>query len=371
MMDILLIAQYGKSGGTRTYFKQLMEYLFLNRYKVVIAIDKKDYDDEIKELIAKYNFATTFINSKKVTLFDKKAINNIITMIKELFIVIKLKIKFRFRLLLISSGSHSYFISSFLLPIRLCFVLHTIPDRKENKLLRFILDKFIKSNKRMITVSNAAKSETEKCMLNIVDCPNIEVISNYYPDEDMDKERNINKDKVNVLTLGHVINYKNPYFCIEVAKKLYELDLDINFIWAGDGSELEVCKNKVKELGINNIQFIGHENDVQILYNNADIYFQCSLRESQGISILGAMANSLPCVGTNVGGIPEIILHNVNGFIVDKEDVNSAVKYISQLARDKKLRDIMGEKSLNIYKSNNSKEKWIERMDKLLKKYSV
>jgi glycosyltransferase involved in cell wall biosynthesis len=282
-----------------------------------------------------------------------------------MLIIIKLKIKLKFDLLVVSSGSHSYFLSSFFLPINLIFVLHTIPEKREMKPLRLLLQRTINNKKKIVTVSNASKKMIEQNLLNGNYNENVMVIGNYY---ELENQLNISKkfdNKVTVLTLGHVIDYKNPKFFIDVAKKINNIDKNIEFIWAGEGPLLESCIKIVNKNKLKNVKFIGYVKDVESLYNMADIYMQCSLRESQSISILGAMSNSIACIGTNIGGIPEGIRQNENGYIFDISDVDSAVNYIEKLAGNKELRINMGKKSKELYDLYHCREVWINKMNKL------
>lgn len=367
MKKILLIPEYGKNGGTRTYFIQLMEFYYLQKFHVTIALSESDYDDEIKNLVDKYNFNIIFISTKKVSITKSKNFNNIFSMIKQLLIIFKLKFKIKFDLLVVSTGSHSYFISSFFLPIKSIFVLHTIPERKENKILRFFLQKSLSYNKNIVTVSKASKNNIEEKLLMGTENKNVKIIGNYYSMKNIVIDNQGKKDKIIVLTLGHVVKYKNPNFCIEVAYKIHKVNKNIEFIWAGEGTELDNCNKKIIELGINNIKFIGYVSDVQSLYNTASIYVQCSLLESQSISILGAMANAIPCIGTNVGGIPECIRDNENGYIVDKTDVDAAVNYINILANNIEMRKKMGNKSKELYDLYHDEKVWYDNMDILYK----
>ena len=63
-----------------------------------------------------------------------------------------------------------------------------------------------------------------------------------------------------------------------------------------------------------NIKYLGTQNDVRPILSIADIFVLPSLHEGLSIAIIEAMAMNLPIVATNVGGIPEVIENNYNGF---------------------------------------------------------
>ena len=66
-----------------------------------------------------------------------------------------------------------------------------------------------------------------------------------------------------------------------------------------------------------NIKYLGTQNDVRPILSIADIFVLPSLHEGLSIAIIEAMAMNLPIVATNVGGIPEVIENNYNGFLVE------------------------------------------------------
>ena len=78
------------------------------------------------------------------------------------------------------------------------------------------------------------------------------------------------------------------------------------------------------------------------VYRAADIAVLPSLKEATSISGLEAMATGLPIVGTNVGGIPEIVENGINGLLYPADDRAALAKAITILVNDEKLRLRMG-----------------------------
>ncbi len=80
-----------------------------------------------------------------------------------------------------------------------------------------------------------------------------------------------------------------------------------------------------------NTQYIGHLHDdttLRLAYSTADVFVIPSLQENLPNSILEALACGTPVVGFNAGGIPEIIEHNTNGYLVKPFDIDDLAKGI-------------------------------------------
>jgi len=170
-----------------------------------------------------------------------------------------------------------------------------------------------------------------------------------------------------VLTIGHVRWYKNPELWFYIAKKVlgYLKNSTVNFVWIGDGEALDKYRKRVKKLKIHNINFLGYKNDVEAFLNTADIYLQPSLLESHGLSVLDAMRHKLPCVVSNIGGLPESVVDEGTGFVIDVDDENKFVEKILLLIRNKDLREKMGQLGYKRYIENFSNEVWQNKMEKL------
>ena len=63
----------------------------------------------------------------------------------------------------------------------------------------------------------------------------------------------------------------------------------------------------------NDVLFLGKQESLSELYAIADLMLLLSEKESFGLVLLEAMACGVPCIGTNVGGIPEVITNGENG----------------------------------------------------------
>ena len=143
-----------------------------------------------------------------------------------------------------------------------------------------------------------------------------------------------------VLTLGHVIDYKNPLLWLKIAHQVTDAIPDVEFIWLGDGNMLSYMQELTKDA--ERINFVGHKSNIEAYYQKAYLYLQPSLKESLGISVLDAMSMGIPTIVSNVEGLPETTKHMITGFICVENNANEYVEYITTLLNDEKLRNTMG-----------------------------
>lgn len=160
----------------------------------------------------------------------------------------------------------------------------------------------------------------------------------------------ITTNKINILFMGRIGKRKGVYDIIEAAKSITNPDVEINLYGDGDLKEFEKLinendlQNKVKLKG----WISGDKKDEA--YRNADIYILPSFEEGLPMSVLEAMSYKLPVISTPVGGTPEAVEDNVNGFLIETGDYQALAQKINLLAEDKGIREKMGQESLRIAK---------------------
>lgn len=97
------------------------------------------------------------------------------------------------------------------------------------------------------------------------------------------------------------------------------------------------------------ISFLGYVENIKDIYASTDIVVMPSQwDEPFGLVLIEAGVNEKPVVATRVGGIPEVIVDNVNGFLVEKEDIDTLVARVNLLIQDGALRRRMGVKGRQI-----------------------
>lgn len=116
-------------------------------------------------------------------------------------------------------------------------------------------------------------------------------------------------------------------------------------LMVGDGPERPKMENLVKDLKLSDdVRFLGKQEQIEEILVVSDLFILPSEYESFGLAALEAMAARMPVISTNAGGLPEINLHGITGFLADVGDVETMSRCAIELLQD--------EEKLNIFKQN-------------------
>jgi glycosyltransferase involved in cell wall biosynthesis len=142
----------------------------------------------------------------------------------------------------------------------------------------------------------------------------------------------------------------------------------------GDGpGHLEIERMVVSEGLKQKVHFLGARNDVPALLSSAHIAVLSSSWEGSPIFILEAMRSGLPVVASRVGGVPELVSDNLNGFLFRAGDVISLRECILKLIREPRLRESFGKAGRRIFEERFTLDKQIESTlsvyEEVLEKY--
>ncbi|MGG3998244.1 N-acetyl-alpha-D-glucosaminyl L-malate synthase BshA [Anoxybacillus kestanbolensis] len=143
----------------------------------------------------------------------------------------------------------------------------------------------------------------------------------------------------------HVSNFRKVKRVCDVVHTfaLVVKQVPAKLLLVGDGPEMTVVCRLVKELNLcDHVRFLGKQENLAELYSISDVKLLLSEKESFGLVLLEAMACRVPCVGTAIGGIPEVIEDGKNGFLCALGDINDAARQTLRLLTDETLRETMG-----------------------------
>ena len=376
---ILLVPEFSSFGGTRSHLIYLLEFYYSQNYEVVIALSKKQIDEEILSILKRYKYTSHIIKDERTGL--KRFLRYFpLNLIYDIPTIIPIYLKEKPDIIVVSNGTPGMFIGLILFPAKFIYTFHTYPLKSKIpgliSIQKLFLNLFMNTNKALVTVSEYSKKQILAYWVPEKKSNSIHVIYNSAKRAVTFKSslQNETKDTCRILTLGHVNWYKNPKLWIEVSHRIIQNrpNAHLEFIWVGEGELLEECKNLVKQTGLENIKFIGYKENVDSIYNNSTIYFQPSLLESHGISVIEAMAHGLPCVTSDTGGLPESVVNGKTGFMCSPNDIECFVSQIIKLIDDDELRYRMGEagkvRAETFFVENVQERKMIDLYTSLLDK---
>jgi len=109
-------------------------------------------------------------------------------------------------------------------------------------------------------------------------------------------------------------------------------------VLVGDGPELPAARRQLHEAGLEaDVDYVGEQHDVVDILSRADVFLLPSATESFGLAALEAMACEVPVVASNVGGLPEVIDHGLNGFLHPQGDLDGMARSAVALLTDPAL----------------------------------
>lgn len=106
----------------------------------------------------------------------------------------------------------------------------------------------------------------------------------------------------------------------------------------GDGPLLETLKNRIRQEGLTEfIKLPGARNDIPELLRGLSLFAMSSLAEGTPVVLLEAMASGLPVVATRVGGIPDLVVHEQTGYLVESTNVEALAAAMGRYLTDPAL----------------------------------
>jgi glycosyltransferase involved in cell wall biosynthesis len=179
-------------------------------------------------------------------------------------------------------------------------------------------------------------------MINMIDPPQFQI---------EDKIPHVPGNPIRFLFLGLIHEKKGIFDLVEIVKQnkpLLEGKVIFHIGGIGKVSELKtlIQENQLEEI----IDYRGWIDEVgkAKLFLETDIFILPSYNEGLPICILEAMSYAVPVLATNVGGIPEIMSHNENGFLFEKGDKEAMLRFILNYVNDPSIIESQGKKSFDL-----------------------
>ncbi len=176
------------------------------------------------------------------------------------------------------------------------------------------------------------------------------------------------KNKIIVISLiARLEKHKGQYEAINVFSKLMLKYKNIQLNIIGGGKEYDNLAQLIGEKELEQyVKLLGFSNNIKDELNNSDIFILPSKQELFPITILEAMAMGLPIVSTKVAGIPEMVVHDFNGLLIDAINETQLYGALESLINNEELRERMGENSRSLVVENFSIQSTVNNLKKVI-----
>ncbi len=210
----------------------------------------------------------------------------------------------------------------------------------------------INKSDKVTSVSQSLKDDT----LRLFDIKNeIEVIPNFIEfntDDIHPCKRSLmaNKDE-RIIT--HISNFRKVKNIPNIIKIFYLVQQKVKakLMMVGDGPEKEKAEKLCEELGITDkVIFFGNSNEINQILNYSDLFLLPSQTESFGLAALEAMACKVPVISSNSGGLPEVNIQGVSGYLSDVDNVEEMAENALKILSDDSILNQFKEQALEVAK---------------------
>ena len=143
----------------------------------------------------------------------------------------------------------------------------------------------------------------------------------------------------------HVSNFrpvKRISMVLDIFGMIYA-KVPARLIMIGDGPDRPAAERQTAAMGLSgHVEFVGEQQDLVPWLSTADVFLLPSSQESFGLAAVEAMACGVPVVASRVGGLPEVIVDGLTGFVSDPSDAAAMAERAIELLRDDPRREAMG-----------------------------
>lgn len=169
----------------------------------------------------------------------------------------------------------------------------------------------------------------------------IEVIPNFI---DLARFKKLRKDHFKIAIcpngeklLMHTSNFRKVKRIEDVVRVFHLVNQQIpsKLLLVGDGPERTSIEMLCRELGVqHDVRFLGKLDVIEEVLSLADVFLLLSEKESFGLAALEAMACEVPIISSDAGGIPEVNIHGVTGFVSKVGDIQDMAQNTVYLLED-------------------------------------
>jgi N-acetyl-alpha-D-glucosaminyl L-malate synthase BshA len=137
----------------------------------------------------------------------------------------------------------------------------------------------------------------------------------------------------------HTSNFRKVKRTDDVIRIFAQLvkHIPAKLLMVGDGGERSYCEELARDLGVGEeVRFLGKQDAIEEILSVSDLFLMPSESESFGLAALEAMACKVPVISSNAGGLPELNVDGVTGFLKDVGDVDGMAEKAVYILEDER-----------------------------------
>lgn len=208
-------------------------------------------------------------------------------------------------------------------------------------------------------------------------CPKEKVVYNTYGPSDLFLDVVPKFTDSTFIAVGRFVSKKAPYYVLLAFKKVHDKFPEAKLIMGGTGELFESCLNMIKALKledavllpgiIDRTQFIEYLSK-GLAFVQHSITAQNGDQEGTPVAILEASAAGLPVISTKHAGIPDVIIEDKTGLLVDEHDVDAMAEKMILLLENKALAKTLGANGKERVKNNFTLKRHLNIIDELIER---
>ena len=209
-------------------------------------------------------------------------------------------------------------------------------DPSFNAITKFSIEK----SDRLTAVSSFLRQETYNAF-GCTEC-DVKVIHNFIDPQVYKRERYAsamqNQLSPSLPVLMHISNFRRVKRVKDIVAIFAKVNTEIpsRLVMVGDGPDRVTAEDDARRLGVeSSVSFLGKIDNVAPLLATADLFLLPTESESFGLSALEALASGVPVIGTDAGGLPEVVRNGETGYLCKVGDVDTMAARALELLTDR------------------------------------
>lgn len=245
---------------------------------------------------------------------------------------------------------------------KIIHTLHSIAKKEQSGIGKYICGFIYCYSEKCIPV--AISEQVRKSMINEYNLKRkIPVVCNGVPIENIISKSSYEiNNSAHIFHVGRFTKFKNHKMMVDALERIKTQEENVILHFYGTGELEDEIKEVVRDKGLESaVKFEGVCPNISKILINGDIFVLPSEYEGMPMSLIEAMAAGLPCIASEVGGIPDMIENGYNGILINS-NIDNLVNAVIDLLRNKDKRKQLGmnaRKDAKKYSAHNMMDEYL------------